>query len=276
MPNYITESTPKRKMPPLLHQIVALAQASLPALRERREELGRKAARAPKVPSFAEALRGGETLALIAEVKRRSPSAGIIRADLDPAGHAVRYSAAGASAISVLTEGPHFGGSLDDLVAVGAAVQIPRLRKDFILDELQLLEAKGSGASAALLIVRILTPLRLRKLVDFAREIGIDTLVEAHTQSEALVALEAGAEIIGINSRDLDTFALDPDKAWELLAALPPDRIAVAESAMQNVADVQKAAVAGADAVLVGTALSAAADPVPFIREIREVRRHVR
>lgn len=276
MPNYITESFPKRKMPAHLDQIVAATRATLPAIRGRREELERLVGGAPPVPSFAEALRTGNRLGLIAEVKRRSPSAGTIRADLDPPAHARRYADAGASAISVLTEGPHFGGSLADLEGVRAAASVPLLRKDFILEEVQLLEALASGASAALLIVRILTPARLKELLRFGHEAGLELLVETHTQDEVEVALEAGADIIGINSRDLDTFELDPVRAWELLAALPSGRLAVAESAMQTIEDVTRAAAAGADAVLIGSALSRAADPAPFIHRIREVSRRAR
>lgn len=276
MPNYITESFPKRKMPLHLDQIVAAAQASLPTIRGKRKELERLVAGAPPVPSFAEALRTGGTIGLIAEVKRRSPSAGTIRADLDPPAHARRYADAGASAISVLTEGPHFGGSLADLEGVHGAVTVPVLRKDFILEEVQLLEALASGASAALLIVRILAPARLKELLRFGHEAGLELLVETHTRAEIDIALTAGAELIGVNSRDLDTFELDPARAWDLLAALPSDRLAVAESAMETVADVRKAADAGADAVLVGSALSRVGDPAPLIRQIRQVARRAR
>jgi indole-3-glycerol phosphate synthase len=262
-------------MPLLLDQIVASAEASLPGLRARRGELERLAAGAPAVPDFAAALRG-ERVALIAEVKRRSPSAGTISAGLDPAAHGALYAGAGASAISVLTEGPHFGGSIDDLVAVRGRVTVPLLRKDFILDELQLLEARAAGASAALLIVRILPPQRLAALIRFARDLGLATLIETHTRPEIDIALSAGGAIIGVNSRDLDSFALDPDKAWELLAALPSDRLAVAESAMHTLADVERAAGAGADAVLIGTALSSVADPAPLVRHFSSVRRHAR
>lgn len=276
MPNYITESTPKRKMPPILDQIVAAAKATLPGLRSRRAELERQVANAPKVPSFRGALAAGTTLGLIAEVKRKSPSAGTIRADLDPARHAVRYAGAGASAISVLTEGPHFGGSMADLESVGREISVPLLRKDFILDELQLLEARGAGASAALLIVRILAPDQLARLVIFARDIGLDVLVEAHTAAEVDAAMAAGGEIIGVNSRDLDTFKLDPQGAWRLLSHVPRRKLAVAESAMHTLEDVQRAAAAGADAVLIGTALSAAGDPAPLIGQIRGVARRAR
>jgi len=262
-------------MPPILEQIVAGVRTRLPELRARSSELERLAAKAPAVPDFAAALRG-ERVALIAEVKRRSPSAGAISAALDPAAHAERYAAAGAAAISVLTEGPHFGGSVDDLVAVRGRVQVPVLRKDFIIDEAQLLEARALGASAALLIVRILQPARLAALIKFARDLGLATLIETHTRAEIDAALTAGAQIIGVNSRDLDTFELDPDKAWELLAHLPTGPLAVAESAMHTFADVQKAAAAGADAVLIGTALSSAADPTPLVRQFTSVPRRAR
>jgi indole-3-glycerol phosphate synthase len=276
MPNYITESPPKRKMPPILDQIVAATRATLPALKTRTKELELAARNATAGPPFTASLAGGSTVALIAEVKRRSPSAGTISADLDPAAHAARYATHGAAAISVLTEGPHFGGSLGDLEEVRRRVSVPVLRKDFILDELQLLEARAAGASAALLIVRILTPSRLAELLTFARGVQLDVLVETHSEGEIDVALAAGADVIGVNSRDLDTFALDPERAWELLAALPPGRLAVAESAMHTVADVAKAAAAGADAVLIGTALSAAADPDALVRSFSSVPRRGR
>jgi indole-3-glycerol phosphate synthase len=262
-------------MPPILAQIVEAARATLPALRSRRGELERLAERAPAVPDFRAALRG-ERVALIAEVKRRSPSAGTINAELDPVTHAARYAEGGAAAISVLTEGPHFGGSVDDLVAVRSKVAVPVLRKDFILDEVQLLEARALGASAALLIVRILSQKDLERLIAFARGLGLATLVETHTAAEIDVALTAGAEIIGVNSRDLDTFALDPGAAWQLLADLPPDRLAVAESAMHTLPDVEKAARAGADAVLIGTALSSAPDPATAVRSFASVVRRGR
>ena len=263
-------------MPPLLDLIVAGVRETLPALRARNTELERRAREAPIPPSFRSALQRGNSVALIAEVKRRSPSAGTIRADLDPAGHAARYAASGAAAISVLTEAAHFGGAVDDLVAVRAAVQVPVLRKDFIVDELQLLEARGAGASAALLIVRILAPKRLEELFTFGRSLGLDLLIETHTSGEVDVALTAGADIVGVNCRDLDTFALDPDRAWRLIAAVPPDRLAVAESAMHTRGDVEKAARAGADAVLVGTALSGAADPGTLTADLASVPRVAR
>ncbi|HTK55265.1 MAG TPA: indole-3-glycerol phosphate synthase TrpC [Gemmatimonadales bacterium] len=262
--------------PPILDTIVAGVRATLPDLRMRAPELERLAREASVVPSFRSALSAGGSVALIAEVKRRSPSAGAISADLDPARHAAKYAASGAAAISVLTEKAHFGGAIDDLVAVRAEVQVPLLRKDFIVDELQLLEARAAGASAALLIVRILPPKRLEELLTFGRGAGLDLLVETHTRAEIDVALTAGADIIGVNCRDLDTFQLDPDRAWELLTAIPPDRLTVAESAMHTRADVEQAARAGADAVLVGTALSSAADPSALTRDLASVPRVAR
>ena len=263
-------------MPPLLEQIVAGVRSTLPELRARSRELERRTQAAPVPPSFRSALQKGRSVALIAEVKRRSPSAGTIRADLDPATHAARYAEAGAAAISVLTERAHFGGSIDDLGQVRHRVAVPVLRKDFIVDELQLLEARAAGASAALLIVRILERRRLEELFTFGRSLGLDLLIETHTSGEVDVALTAGADIVGVNCRDLDTFELDPDKAWDLLAALPSGRLAVAESAMHTRADVESAARAGADAVLVGTALSAAADPGALTTDLSSVPRVAR
>ena len=262
-------------MPVSLGQILASTETTLPALKSRRRELERLAAASPAVPSFREALER-PTVALIAEVKRRSPSAGSIREDLDPARRASHYAAGGAAAISVLTDGPFFGGSLDDLRAVAGRVDVPVLRKDFILSEEQVLEARAAGASAVLLIVRALTPARLTSLQQFAAGLELAALVEAHTPAEVEVALEAGATIVGINSRDLDTFRIDVDAAWSMFATVPAGVIAVAESGMANVKDVTQAAGAGADAVLIGTALSAAADPQSLAREISGVTRRGR
>lgn len=262
-------------MPPVLDEILHHARASVAPLRARRRELERAAAEVSDPPSFYAALRGGR-LALIAEVKRRSPSAGAINEGLDPAGRAAQYAGAGAAAISVLTEGPHFGGSLDDLRRVRDAVEVPLLRKDFLLDECQLLEARAAGAAAVLLIARVLPPARLRELVAFARDVGLGALVETHTEREVDVALTAEADILGVNARDLDTFALDPEGAWRLLAAVPASHVAVAESAMHTAEDAARAAAAGADAVLIGTALSAAADPAALVRQVVEVPRRGR
>jgi indole-3-glycerol phosphate synthase len=258
-----------------LDQILASTRRGLPSLREQRGALEREAGSRPRPPSLSRALRR-ERVAVVAEVKRRSPSAGVIRDDLDPRERAVLYARHGASAISVLTDQPHFGGSIEDLRAAVSRVEVPVLRKDFILDELQVIEARAAGAAAVLLIVRALPPARLEALLSCARAAGLEAVVEVHTATELERALGAGAEIVGVNSRDLDTFRIDVAGAWELLAGVPADRVAVAESGMHGAEDVERAAVAGADAVLVGTALSAAADPAGLLRRLSEVERRGR
>lgn len=262
-------------MPVTLAQILRSTRRGLPGLEARRAAVEREAAAAVGPPSFAAALRRG-TVAVIAEVKRRSPSTGTIREDLDPGDRAGRYARHGAAAISVLTDGPYFGGSLDDLRAAAGRTAVPVLRKDFILDELQIVEARAAGAAAVLLIVRALAPPRLAALLATARDAGLDALVEVHTRTELDRALAAGATILGVNSRDLDSFRIDTAAAWTILRAVPPACIAVAESGMASVADVEAAAAAGADAVLVGTALSAAADPDALLARLSRVSRHER
>jgi indole-3-glycerol phosphate synthase len=215
-------------------------------------------------------------VAVIAEVKRRSPSAGPIREDLDPTERAELYARHGAAAISVLTDGPYFGGSLADLAGAARRAPVPILRKDFIVDELQVLEARAAGAAAVLLIVRALDRARLGQLLRFSGEWGLDALVEVHTQAELDVALETGSEIIGVNSRDLDTFRLDTVKAREIIGLVPGDRVAVAESGMSAASDIELAARAGADAVLIGTALSAASTPGALLESFCQVGRHGR
>jgi len=153
---------------------------------------------------------------------------------------------------------------------------VPHLRKDFILDELQVLEARAAGAAAVLLIVRALPQARLAALLAAARAVGLDALVEVHTGPEVARALDAGAEILGVNSRDLDSFRIDTAAAWAILQTLPANVIAVAESGMASAADVEAASAAGADAVLIGTALSAAADPDTLLARLAAVRRHGR
>ncbi len=221
------------------------------------------------------ALRGHH-VAVIAEIKRRSPSAGAIDLALDPVTLATEYQRGGAAAVSVLTEADFFGGSANDLRAVADAVSLPVLRKDFIVDELQLLEARAAGAAAALLIVRILAPERLRTLLAFAQAIGLEALVETHGPAELQTALDQGATVVGVNSRDLDTLTIDTGRAWKLLHEIPPGIVAVAESGMSTVADVTAAAAAGADAVLIGSALAGAAQPRVRVRELSGVMHHAR
>ena len=261
-------------MPVTLDEILRSTRKTVDTLQGRRAGLERDVASAPPALSFKGSLRG-EAVAVIAEVKRRSPSAGSIREDLDPVERAILYAAHGAAAISVLTDGPYFGGSIEDLRAAARSAPVPVIRKDFVLDEVQILEARAAGAAAVLLIVRALGP-RLRPLLDYTERQGLDALVEVHTSGELEVALDAGATIIGVNSRDLDTFTIDVNTAWKIVARVPSHCIAVAESGMAGRLDVAAAAAAGADAVLIGTALSAAASPETLLEELSRVVRHAR
>jgi indole-3-glycerol phosphate synthase len=259
-------------MPVSLDEILRSTRLGLDNSQARRARLERDVLARGVAPSFRAALRR-DTVAVIAEVKRRSPSAGSIREDLDPAARAALYAAHGAAAISVLTDGPYFGGSIDDLKAAAQGAHVPVLRKDFIVDEVQILEARAAGAAAVLLIVRALGP-RLVPLLRYVSELGLDALVEVHTSDELALALDAGATIVGVNSRDLDTFNLDMDAALEIVSRVPRASVAVAESGMVEENDVERAAKAGADAVLIGTALSAAVSPEHLLdRLTRVVRR---
>lgn len=262
-------------MPVSLEQILTSTRQSLSELRGRRAALERDIALKQAAPSFREALRRS-TVAVIAEVKRRSPSAGSIREDLDPGERAALYASHGAAAISVLTDGPYFGGSVDDLRAAAERCGLPVLRKDFILDEVQILEARAAGASAVLLIVRVLGAARLEALLRYSTGLGLDALVEVHTGAELEAGIDAGAEIIGVNSRDLDTFRIHLEESWDLLARIPGDRVAVAESGIHGQSEIRDVAAAGADAVLIGTALSAAAEPERLLTELTGVPRRGR
>jgi indole-3-glycerol phosphate synthase len=258
-----------------LDQILASTRLELPELGRRRGALEREAASRPAPPSLRAALRG-ERVRVVAEVKRRSPSAGVIREDLEPGERAALYASHGAAGISVLTDGPYFGGSVDHLRTAASRVGVPVLRKDFILDELQIVEARAAGAAAVLLIVRALSPERLRSLLASVRSSGLEALVEVHTAAELQRALDSGAEIVGVNSRDLDTFRIDVAAAWKLLATVPGELVAVAESGMHGREDVERAALAGADAVLVGSALSASPDPARLLQDLSAVPRRGR
>ncbi len=260
--------------PPIgtLGGIVAEARERADALRATSAELAARARDAAPVPAFRAALLQAN-VAVIAEVKRRSPSKGWINADISAPDQAAAYEAGGAAAISVLTEPAHFGGSIEDLLAVRERVAIPPLKKDFHVDTVQLLEAKAIGASAALLIARALSPDELPRMVDFAREIGLEVLVEIRDEPELERALAADAQIIGINNRNLETLVIDPATSERLLAAIPANRVAIAESGVQSAADVARYAKAGADAVLVGSVISAADDPTSAVRGLASVPR---
>ncbi len=257
-----------------LDQILRSTRGGLEDLRTRRATLELEAASVREPPSLVNALRM-DVVAVIAEVKRRSPSAGAIREDLDPAERAALYAEHGAAAISVLTDAVYFGGSVDDLRLAAVRSPVPVLRKDFILDEVQILEARAAGAAAVLLIVRALGD-RLKSLLSYTESLGLAALVEVHNENELGTALDAGGSVIGVNSRDLDTFRIDIEAALRIVARVPPQCIAVAESGMAHRADVIRASEAGADAILIGAALSAAASPASLLDELTGVTRRAR
>jgi indole-3-glycerol phosphate synthase len=216
---------------------------------------------------FSEALIA-EGISLIAEMKRASPSRGPIRPAASVADVVRAYQGAGAKAVSVVTEPSHFGGSLDDLVEARAACDLPLLRKDFVVDAYQVLEARAAGADAVLLIVAALGGERLAELMAAASDLGMDSLVEVHDEDEVAVAVEAGAEVIGINNRDLHSLDVDLGTTFRLLADVPAGTVVVAESGITERGHVAELEDAGVDAILVGEALMRADDPATAIREL--------
>lgn len=220
----------------------------------------------PPAIDALEALAPSDRVRIIAEVKRSSPSRGALADIPDPAALAVSYETGGASAISVLTEGRRFGGSLADLEAVREAVRVPVLRKDFIAEPYQILEARASGADIVLLIVAALEQRELAGLFALATALGMTALVETHGADEVSRALDIGAGLIGVNARDLTTFELDQDLFGRLAGQIPSGVIRVAESAVKGAADVAHYREAGADVVLVGEAL-VTGDPVQTLAE---------
>jgi indole-3-glycerol phosphate synthase/phosphoribosylanthranilate isomerase/anthranilate synthase/indole-3-glycerol phosphate synthase/phosphoribosylanthranilate isomerase len=203
---------------------------------------------------------------LIAEVKRASPSKGLLTADFEPVARAKDYQAGGAAAISVLTEPDFFRGALAHLTAVREAVRLPVLCKDFILDPYQVYEARAAGADALLLICALLDDVQLRELLDLTHALGMEALVEAHDANEARRAVDVGARVIGVNSRDLRTFAVDPDIVSRVRPVVPVDRVLVAESGIADTAGAVRARAAGAQVILVGEALMRERDPRPLVR----------
>ncbi|ODT04694.1 MAG: hypothetical protein ABS52_03635 [Gemmatimonadetes bacterium SCN 70-22] len=249
----------------------ALERAEL--LLPRRAELRDRARDAAPRPSLAQALRGGETVAIIAEIKRRSPSKGVINAAIDAGDRSRLYAESGARALSILTEPAEFGGSADDLRMVAGQVAIPLLKKDFHVHEVQVWEARALGASAMLFIARALAPDMLRRLVDLAVEAGVEPLIEIRSEAELEVALMTPAQAIGVNARDLETLVVDAAVTERVLPRIPEDRIRVAESGMATPRDVARAASLGAHAALIGSSLSAAADPAATLRALAGVAR---
>ncbi len=255
----------------MLDQILAVTRARVKSLRPQASELVAAASIVSPALDFAAALRQ-PPLSVIAEIKRRSPSRGQLAPSLNPVQQAKQYEGGGASAISVLTEPEFFGGSAADLQAVKGSVAIPVLRKDFILDELQIIESKAMGADALLLIAAAMDVKRLTLLLRLTLEAGLQALVEAHDAKEVDQALAAGATIIGVNNRNLATFEVDLATAEDLAGLLADVDITVGESGIRTAEDAERMAHAGYDAVLVGESLVRSPEPAALIRELRDVR----
>jgi len=256
----------------VLGELVEQAHRRAAALADRRHELARLAGSTATPPSFSDALRR-DRIAVIAEVKRRSPSKGEINPGLSAVDQSTAYADGGAAALSILTEPERFGGSPEDLAAAAAAVRIPILKKDFHVDPLQMIEARALGASAALVIARALPPAGTLELVRAAHDVGLDALVEIRDERELETAIESGARVIGVNNRNLETLEIDPAVGQRLVPLIPADRAAVYESGVGSVRDVERAAAVGADAVLVGSSVSAASDPRGAVRALACVAR---
>jgi indole-3-glycerol phosphate synthase len=255
--------------------LVSEARLRARALGVRIPEFERLAASSTTVPSLRDALPPLE-VAIIAEIKRKSPSKGWIRPGISAEHQARAYAAGGATAVSVLTEPGHFGGSVEDLLEVRRAVSIPVLKKDFHVAQVQLLEAKAVGASAALLIARALSPQELADMMRAASELGLETVVEIRDEIELDRALGHGATIIGINNRNLETLVIDPGTSERLLGLVPAGIAAIAESGVSSRAEVERVGAAGADGVLVGSSVSAASDPGGAVRALVGVRKAAR
>lgn len=248
----------------MLTELVAGAVSDAAARRETVSlaDVEAAALAAPAPLDALSALAPADRVKIIAEVKRASPSRGALAEIRDPAALAVSYETGGASAISVLTEQRRFGGSLDDLRDVRAAVSVPVLRKDFIAEPYQVFEARAAGADIVLLIVAALEQPVMRELHDLIRELGMTALVETHSAEEVDRALEIGASVVGVNARNLSTFELDRDLFGTLADSIPSGVVRIAESAVTSPADVAHYRAAGADVVLIGEALVTGDDPV--------------
>ena len=256
----------------VLGELVAEARLRAEALTAHSASLREGAARAPLRRPFSGALEGA-CVAVIAEIKRRSPSKGDINPGISPGQRAVTYASSGAAALSVLTQHSRFGGSVEDLQLAARAVDVPLLRKDFIVAPIQIVEARSAGASAVLLIARALSPAELPALARAAADEGLETLVEVRDEGELETAVAARASVIGVNNRNLESLAIDPAVSERLIPLIPADRPAVYESGVGARADVERAAACGADAVLVGSVLSAAADPAALAGSLTSVPR---
>ena len=258
-------------MPCVLTKILDNAERRALDAQQRLDQLVDAARSAPPPRSLTDALLA-PGLSVIAEFKRRSPSAGDMNTQVDPASQALEYVAGGASAISVLTEPDFFGGSLADLAAVRSVVDVPVLRKDFTLDPAQVWEARAAGADAILLIVAALSDKALTELIDVAARVGVDAIVEAHTADEVRTAVDAGAQIVGVNNRDLTTFITDLSVAESVADLLPPDVVTIAESGVSDPAGARRMRDCGYDAILVGEALVRSDDPAALVAALKGAR----
>lgn len=258
-----------RPDPGALAPIVARKRVEAGALRRGAAALWDRAEQSAPPRAFAAALRGG---AVIAEMKRRSPSGGELRGGLDPAATAAGYAGAGAAALSVLTDGPGFGGSIDDLVAARSASALPVLRKDFVVDPVQVAEARVAGADAVLLIVAVLGAGGLEECLAAAGRCGLDALVEVHDEQDCALAVAAGSRLIGVNNRDLRTLRTDIATFGRLRPMLG-DSVCVAESGVRTPDDAARMVSEGADAVLVGEMLMRSPDPAAACAAVVEACR---
>jgi indole-3-glycerol phosphate synthase len=254
----------------ILEKIVEQKKLEVAAARQRftQKELRAKALKSSESRSFYETLKrpGPAGINIIAEIKRASPSKGPIRNDLDPVACATAYEQGGAAALSVLTDGPNFQGSAEDLKAAKTAAKLPVLRKDFLISAYQIYESKVMGADAVLLITRILSKAQLKDLVDLSRELDMDALVEVHTEADLESAMETGATLVGINNRNLRSFETSIQKSIELAGLLKPHQVAVAESGIKSSGDIAALKKAGIWNFLIGESLVRAKDPKAFLR----------
>ncbi len=259
-------------MPSILREICTRARADVAALKQQTPlaRLRSLAEQAPLPPSMIAAVRECSGVALIAECKKRSPSAGVLRDPYEPVKLARAYERAGARAVSCLTNAPYFGGSLEHLREVAAAVSIPVLRKEFVVDPYQVWEARAAGAAAILLIVAALSDAELRELLRTCAVAGLEALVEVHNRAELARAQAAEAQLIGVNNRDLHDFSVDPRRVLDLSPEVDDGVLLVAESGIESAAMVSSLRSTRVQAVLVGTALVRSADPGAVARLLVE------
>lgn len=257
-------------MATILDEIIAYKRRVVAEAKQRvsHEDLRKQADRVRKPCSLMESLTAGEDIALIAEIKKASPSKGVIRENFDPVEIGRAYEKNGAAGISVLTDDKYFQGSIASLKAVSEAVQIPVLRKDFVIDPYQIHEAGTIGASAVLLIVSALSQRELSGMLTVCRELELDALVEVHTREEARRALDAGAALVGVNNRDLTTFETDLQTTFDLIEHLPDELVVISESGIETRDHVVRLRDAGVDAVLVGEHLMRHPDVGRKLREL--------